>query len=166
MKSYLDGKIKLNDPTFGKLCQIGQLLKTYDASDLTGGMATPKLIAITCEIAEGFDIDKDLPPGTAITLVEDIFDTWKPLQWIKENVKTMEKNMPKDSKPIEDDKALSSALYLFGYILDKSKTIEEARLKYGHFLASEGKEIPDGFPNKKIKTTLPDPNQGETVTKA
>lgn len=105
-KTYLDGKIKLKEPTLEGLCKTGQLLKTYTESELVAGEGLLALIPIICEMPKDFDFKSNLPPKTATEILKDFFTLWNPWKWISGNTKLLIQSLkssrgsqtPKDSK--------------------------------------------------------------------
>jgi len=53
MKSYLNNRITLREPTLGLMCKVGELIYKNGPDGLTAGIGLVELIEIICEVTEG-----------------------------------------------------------------------------------------------------------------
>ena len=103
-KTYLDGKITLKEPTLEGLCNFGQLLTTYQYSELIAGNGLLELLPIACEFKDGFDFKKSISPGLATEILKDFFTSWNPTKWISANMEVLGQSLKSlRDKPTQRD---------------------------------------------------------------
>lgn len=85
MKEYLDGKIKLKEPTLGDMCKVGGLIHRYGPDGLTAGVGLMELLGVVCIVEDGIRLE-DQKPNLSKEILKDFFPYWKPLEWMNDNI--------------------------------------------------------------------------------
>ena len=85
MKEYLNGKIKLKEPTLGDMCKAGEIIYRNTPDGLMMGLGLMDLFKIVCIVEDGIEL-KDQKPSLSKEILKDFFSYWKPLEWISDNI--------------------------------------------------------------------------------
>jgi len=101
MKEYLDGKIKLKEPTLEMMCEIGEIIQTYSIPSVLAGSGLKHLLGIICE--GDVELLMKSNPKESKQILQDFFTIWKPLEWIFANTSTL----PKSKKSLQELRAAS-----------------------------------------------------------
>jgi len=96
MKEYLEGKIKLKEPTLGLMCEVGELIQIHSISSVMAGKGMKQLLELICEGDIEFLMGSN--PDVSKEILKDFFAIWKPLKWIFANTSIL----PKSKKSLQE----------------------------------------------------------------
>lgn len=106
MKEYLEGKIKLKEPTLGDMCKVGELIYRNGPDSLMAGMGLVDLISVVCKTEDGIKIN-ELNPEISKEILKDFFLYWKPLKWISDNMRSLTPSKKSSQKPQKESEAIT-----------------------------------------------------------